>query len=50
MHIDNGFMRKNESMNVEASLSAVGLQVEVAGFCTLIIMSPWTGQGGEGQS
>jgi hypothetical protein len=23
---DNGFMRKNESMNVEASLAAVGLQ------------------------
>ena len=27
VHIDNGFMRKNESVNVEASLSAVGLQV-----------------------
>jgi len=29
VHIDNGFMRKNESMNVEASLAAVGLQVKV---------------------
>ena len=29
-HIDNGFMRKNESMNVEASLAAVGLQVGVS--------------------
>jgi len=29
VHIDNGFMRKNESVNVEASLSAVGLQVKV---------------------
>ena len=27
VHIDNGFMRKNESVNVEASLSAFGLQV-----------------------
>ena len=29
VHIDNGFMRKNESVNVEASLAAVGLQVGV---------------------
>jgi len=29
VHIDNGFMRKNESANVEASLAAVGLQVRV---------------------
>jgi len=29
VHIDNGFMRKNESVNVEASLAAVGLQVKV---------------------
>lgn len=29
VHIDNGFMRKNESVNVEASLVAVGLQVQV---------------------
>jgi len=29
VHIDNGFMRKNESANVEASLAAVGLQVKV---------------------
>merc|ERR1712106_394591 len=29
VHIDNGFMRKNESINVEASLAAVGLQVKV---------------------
>jgi len=29
VHIDNGFMRKNESINVEASLAAVGLHVKV---------------------
>ena len=29
VHIDNGFMRKNESAAVEASLGAVGLQVKV---------------------
>lgn len=29
VHIDNGFMRKNESISVEASLAAVGLQVKV---------------------
>ena len=29
VHIDNGFMRKNESATVETSLAAVGLQVTV---------------------
>jgi len=29
VHIDNGFMRKNESTNVESSLAAVGLEVKV---------------------
>ena len=29
VHIDNGFMRKNESAAVETSLGAVGLQVRV---------------------
>ena len=29
VHIDNGFMRKNESATVEASLAAVGLKVQV---------------------
>jgi len=29
VHIDNGFMRKNESANVAASLNAIGLKVKV---------------------
>jgi len=29
VHIDNGFMRKNESANVTASLNAIGLQVKL---------------------
>ena len=29
VHIDNGFMRKNESVSVEQSLSSVGLKVNV---------------------
>lgn len=29
VHIDNGFMRKNESANVEKSLAGVGLEVKV---------------------
>ncbi|KAK3082530.1 hypothetical protein FSP39_003731 [Pinctada imbricata] len=28
VHIDNGFMRKNESHNVEQSLSKIGLSVK----------------------